>query len=109
MGWPVEPEGLTEMLVRIKDEYADVPIYVTENGRAVHDYIDPEGGVDDEERISYLDSHFRAAHEAIEQGRRPARIHGVVFAGQLRVGRRVLEAVRDRFRGVRNAAARTQI
>jgi beta-glucosidase len=68
MGWPVEPEGLKEMLVRIKDEYADVPIYVTENGRAVHDYIDPEGGVDDEERISYLDSHFRAAHEAMERG-----------------------------------------
>ena len=68
MGWPVEPGGLTEMLVRIKDEYADVPIYVTENGRAVHDYIDPEGVVDDEERISYLDRHFRAAHEAMEQG-----------------------------------------
>jgi beta-glucosidase len=68
MGWPVEPEGLKEMLVRIKDEYADVPIYVTENGRAVHDYIDPEGGVDDEERVSYLDSHFRAAHEAMERG-----------------------------------------
>jgi beta-glucosidase len=68
MGWPVEPDGLKEMLVRIKDEYADVPIYVTENGRAVHDYIDPENGVDDEERISYLESHFRAAHEAIEQG-----------------------------------------
>jgi beta-glucosidase len=68
MGWPVEPDGLKEMLVRIKDEYADVPIYVTENGRAVDDYIDPEGGVDDEERISYLESHFRAAHEAIERG-----------------------------------------
>ena len=68
MGWPVEPDGLTEMLVRIKDDYADVPIYVTENGRAVDDYIDPEGGVDDEERISYLDRHFRAAHEAIERG-----------------------------------------
>ena len=68
MGWPVEPEGLKEMLVRIKDEYADIPIYVTENGRAVHDYIDPEGGVVDEERVSYLDSHFRAVHEAMEQG-----------------------------------------
>jgi beta-glucosidase len=68
MGWPVEPEGLTEILVRIKDEYTGVPIYVTENGRAVHDYIDPEGGVDDEERVSYLDAHFRAAHDAIEQG-----------------------------------------
>jgi beta-glucosidase len=68
MGWPVEPEGLTEILVRIKEEYADVPIYVTENGRAVHDYVDPEGGVDDEERVGYLDAHFRAAHEAIERG-----------------------------------------
>jgi beta-glucosidase len=68
MGWPVEPDGLTEILVRIKEDYADLPIYVTENGRAVHDYIDPEGDVDDEERVSYLDAHFRAAHEAMEQG-----------------------------------------
>ena len=68
MGWPVEPEGLKQMLVRIKDDYGPVPIYVTENGRAVHDYVDPEGGVDDEERISYLDSHFRAAREAMEEG-----------------------------------------
>jgi len=68
MGWPVEPEGLTEILVRIKEDYADVPIYVTENGRAVNDYIDPEGDVDDEERVSYLDAHFRAAHNAMERG-----------------------------------------
>ncbi len=68
MGWPVEPEGLTEILVRIKDEYTGLPLYVTENGRAVSDYVDPEGGVDDEERISYLDAHFRAVHEAMERG-----------------------------------------
>jgi len=68
MGWPVEPEGLEEMLVRIREEYADLPLYVTENGRAVHDYVDPEGGVDDEERISYLDGHFRAARRAMERG-----------------------------------------
>ena len=37
-------------------------------GGAVHDYIDPEGGVDDEERIAFLDAHFRAAHDAIERG-----------------------------------------
>ena len=68
MGWPVEPEGLKEILVRIKENYKGLPIYVTENGRAVNDYIDPEGDVDDEERVSYLDAHFRAAHEAMEQG-----------------------------------------
>ena len=68
MGWPVEPEGLTQILLRIKDEYSPVPIYITENGRAVYDYVDPEGEVEDEERISYLDAHFRAAHDAMEQG-----------------------------------------
>jgi len=68
MGWPVEPDGLTEMLVRLKDEYTEIPIYVTENGRAVHDYVDPEGNVKDEERISYLDSHFRAVNAAMERG-----------------------------------------
>ncbi len=68
MGWPVDPDGLTEILVRVKEEYKDLPIYITENGRAVHDYVDPEGNVKDEERISYLDSHFRAAHVAMERG-----------------------------------------
>ncbi len=68
MGWPVEPDALTELLVRIDREYTQVPIYITENGAAFYDYADPEGDVDDEERIEFLDSHFRAAHEAIEQG-----------------------------------------
>lgn len=68
MGWPIEPEGLTEILARIKDEYTGKPIYVTESGAAFHDYADPEGEVKDEERITYLDAHFRAAREAIERG-----------------------------------------
>ena len=68
MGWPVEADGLTEILVRLHEEYTQIPLYVTENGRAVDDYIDPEGGVDDEERVSYLDAHFRAARDAMERG-----------------------------------------
>jgi beta-glucosidase len=68
MGWPIEADGLTELLLRLHREYTRAPIFITENGVAVHDYVDPEGGVDDEERIAFLDAHFRAAHEAIEQG-----------------------------------------
>jgi beta-glucosidase len=68
MGWPVEADGLTELLIHLHEEYTQIPIYITENGRAVHDYVDPEGGVDDEERIAFLDSHFRAAHEAMQRG-----------------------------------------
>ena len=68
MGWPVEPNGLTEILVLLHEEYTQLPLYVTENGVAVHDYVDPEGNVDDEERVAFLDAHFRAVHDAMEQG-----------------------------------------
>ena len=67
MGWPVEADGLTELLVRLHEEYTQIPIYVTENGRAVYDYVDPEGHVDDEERVAFLDAHFRAAHDAMQR------------------------------------------
>jgi beta-glucosidase len=68
MGWPVESDGLKEILVRLHEEYTKAPIYITENGRAAHDYVDPEGEVKDEERIAFLEAHFRAAREAMERG-----------------------------------------
>ena len=68
MGWGINPDGLTATLLRLREEYAAPPLYVTENGAAFHDYVDPEGGVDDEERVAYLEAHFRAAHDAIAQG-----------------------------------------
>ena len=72
--------GLTEILVRIKEDYADLPIYVTENGRAVHDYIDPEGDVEDEERV-LPGRPLQGIPRGGGAGRRPARLHGLVFPG----------------------------
>lgn len=68
LGWGIEPDGLTELLVRIRDEFTDIPLYVTENGAAYHDYVTPEGAVQDPERIEFLRAHFIAAHKAIERG-----------------------------------------
>jgi beta-glucosidase len=68
MGWAIDPAGLTELLVRIHLEYAPARLFITENGAAFDDYVDPEGGVDDEERVSYLRDHLLAAHEAIRKG-----------------------------------------
>jgi hypothetical protein len=68
IGWGIRPRGLTELLLRIRDEYTSLPLYVTENGAAYHDYVDPEGAVNDPERIQFLESHIRAAHEAIQRG-----------------------------------------
>ncbi len=67
-GWEVEPEGLTDILVRVRDEYTAAPLYVTENGAAQHDYRGPDGVVHDPGRISYIDRHVRAVLRAIERG-----------------------------------------
>jgi beta-glucosidase len=68
MGWEVQPDGLTKVLLRLRDEYPEVPLYVTENGAAYEDEVDGAGQITDTERRDYLDAHLRAAHQALEQG-----------------------------------------
>ncbi|MBT3151194.1 beta-glucosidase [Streptomyces sp. CHD11] len=62
-GWPVVPGALTEVLTTFRTRYGDrlPPVIVTENGCAY-------GGLDDRDRISYLDGHIRALHRAVEAG-----------------------------------------
>jgi beta-glucosidase len=60
--WPVQPEGLRELLVGLRDAYPALPpLYVTENGAAYPDADDPL-------RIDYLRRHLRALHAAITAG-----------------------------------------
>jgi beta-glucosidase len=69
MGWLIEPDGLLELLVTVNKETPDgLPLYVTENGCGGPDFIDPQGKVDDFDRVRYLDAHLRAAQRAIAQG-----------------------------------------
>ncbi|MFG2457890.1 GH1 family beta-glucosidase [Streptomyces sp. NPDC048523] len=62
-GWPVVPEGLTELLTAFHARYGDrlPPVVITENGCSYQ-------GVDDQDRIAYLDGHIRALHQAVEAG-----------------------------------------
>ena len=68
MGWGVEPDGLTELLTRISDEWPDVPLVITENGSAWEDVVAPDGAVRDPDRVDYLLRHLEAAAEAIGKG-----------------------------------------
>ena len=45
-----------------------MPIYITENGAAFDDYVDPNGHVLDHDRVSYLEEHISAVHDAIDAG-----------------------------------------
>ncbi|OHD75235.1 MAG: beta-glucosidase [Spirochaetes bacterium RBG_13_68_11] len=68
MGWEVNPGSLFELLVRLKADYGDPAIYITENGAAYKDQRVEKGQVQDDDRIEYLDGHLRAARRAIERG-----------------------------------------
>jgi beta-glucosidase len=68
MGWPLTPEGLSNLLVRLRDEYPQLPpIYITENGAA---YDDPvvDGACHDARRIEYLHAHLQALADALDRG-----------------------------------------
>jgi beta-glucosidase len=67
MGWLVDPTGLDRILDKVH-QMTNLPIYITENGCAVNDYVDPNGNVHDNERISYLQGHLAACWRAIENG-----------------------------------------
>jgi beta-glucosidase len=67
MGWGIAPEGLEELLVSLAAEFPDLPLMITENGAAFDD-VEADGRVHDENRVDYLDAHFRAAVRAIDRG-----------------------------------------
>jgi beta-glucosidase len=68
VGWGVNPAGLTEILMKVKDQYGNPDTYITENGTAAHDTPDENGFVDDRQRVMYLRSHLMAVHDAIQAG-----------------------------------------
>ncbi len=57
MGWPIQPQGLTHVLLHMK-RYGK-PLYVTENGLA---------DADDSRRGDFIRSHLRAVEKAQQQG-----------------------------------------
>ncbi len=67
MGWEVAPTKFTDLLLRLDREYELPPLFITENGAAYPDLV-IDGGVKDEERRTYIETHIRAIANAIDQG-----------------------------------------
>jgi beta-glucosidase len=68
MGWSIDATGLTELLLRLRDDHPDVPLMITENGAAFDDRLDADGRVRDQRRIDYLRDHIAAVGKAMEAG-----------------------------------------
>ena len=68
MGWPIEPDVLTELLLRVHREYSPPRLLITESGAAFDDVVGPHGEIDDAGRIAFLRDHVGAALRAKEAG-----------------------------------------
>ena len=69
MGWRVAPDALTELLLRLKRDYGDLPLLITENGASFDDPpIDGTGVVEDAQRVDYLRGHIAAVERAVGAG-----------------------------------------
>jgi beta-glucosidase len=75
MGWPVDADGLHEVLVRLQHEYGAPTVYITENGAAFDDEELVDGVVEDPSRVAYLADHLHALRRAIAGGADVRRYH----------------------------------
>jgi beta-glucosidase len=61
-GTEITPHAFTELLVRLRDDYGELPILITENGGVFKDRVH------DERRVRFLHDHVAAVHDAMQQG-----------------------------------------
>ncbi|MBR7745758.1 GH1 family beta-glucosidase [Undibacterium baiyunense] len=67
-GWEVAPDGMQELLCRIKQDYPSIPIYLTENGSSYDDHLDQDGQIQDTSRRNYFIRHLDALKQARQSG-----------------------------------------
>jgi beta-glucosidase len=68
MGWEICPEALYDLIVRLREECTQIPIYITENGAAFDDVLSKDKRLHDAKRIDYIKRHLIKVAELNEQG-----------------------------------------
>ncbi len=68
MGWPVQPNGLYDLLTSIKRDYNNQAVFIAENGAAYEDVPDAQGNIHDAERVRFFAEHLRSVERAIADG-----------------------------------------
>lgn len=70
-GWEIYPEALYDVAMMMKNDYQNIPWYVSENGMGVADeerFMAADGEIQDDYRIEFMQEHLRQLHKAIADG-----------------------------------------
>ena len=66
MGWEIYPKGIYDVLTRLKEDYGNPRVYITESGASFEDNIE-NGAVRDIKRTNYLREHIDMVHRATQE------------------------------------------
>lgn len=70
-GWEIYPKALYDIAVNIRDNYKNIPWYVSENGMGVSNeerFKNEAGRIEDDYRIDFVQEHLEWLHKGIEEG-----------------------------------------
>ncbi|MCP4177735.1 MAG: beta-glucosidase [bacterium] len=68
MQWPITPKALYYALKFSKEEFNNIPVFITENGMAAADIEEANGEVIDISRVEYIRTHLEMINKAIKEG-----------------------------------------
>ncbi len=70
-GWEIYPKALYDIAINIKENYKNIPWYVSENGMGVSNeerFKNADGMIEDDYRIDFVQEHLEWLHKGIEEG-----------------------------------------
>lgn len=70
-GWEIYPKAVYDIAINIRDNYGNLPWFVSENGMGVsreERFMDEKGQILDDYRIDFIKEHLQWLHKGIEEG-----------------------------------------
>ena len=70
-GWEIYPKCMYDIAINVRDNYKNIPWYISENGMGVEGeekFINKDGVVEDDYRIDFIKEHLEYLHKGIEEG-----------------------------------------
>ncbi|SHO57109.1 6-phospho-beta-glucosidase GmuD [Vibrio quintilis] len=69
-GWEIYEKGIYDILTNLKDNYGNLPCYISENGMGVEgeNRFLEDGQINDQYRIEFVREHLRWLHKGISEG-----------------------------------------
>ncbi|MCR6097439.1 glycoside hydrolase family 1 protein [Salipaludibacillus agaradhaerens] len=69
-GWEIYEKGIYDIMINLKNNYGNIPSFISENGMGVQDEhrFLKDGRIEDDYRINFIKGHLTWLHKAIEEG-----------------------------------------